>query len=375
MTIMKLYNKLQPYFIIFLSCLLSTIVLWLPFLLKIGQINFQYIYRNFDGLLYIIPAKTFYQINQIDIPGQGLIVSLPLGPKYFAAHLPLYPLFIRLFAYVFGYLKSMLFVNVFFTVGLSAFFFYLLKQLKLSEKPLVLTLVFLFLPRFLVVRSVGAPESLFIFLILLSLYFFEKSRYWLAGIFGCLATMTKTPGVLLVAVYFLVFIEQYLKTKKLSLSMISILLIPLGLFLVFLLYYFQLHDFLAYFHTGGVVKMPYPFSVFNWQAKWVGTAWLEDVIFYFFIYALTAVSLFRSKYRSFFYFSAVFFLATVFVQHRDISRYSLPLWPLACIAFEKYFTDKRFLIALLIVLPGIYLYAWNFLSYNVMPVADWRPFL
>ena len=93
------------------------------------------------------------------------------------------------------------------------------------------------------------------------------------------------------------------------------------------------------------------------------------------MYGLALINLKNSKYRSFFYFGLVFFTATLFVQHRDISRYSLPLWPLAVIAFEKFFTSKKFLIILVILLPAIFLYAWNMLLYNVMPISDWSAFL
>ena len=128
------------------------------------------------------------------------------------------------------------------------------------------------------------------------------------------------------------------------------------------------------------------FNLFNWRIGWCITRrttvrfyWKEifslDVLFYFFMYGLAIINLKDSKYRSFFYFGLIFFIATIFVQHRDISRYSLIIWPLALIAFEKFFTSKKFLIIFVIMLFAIYLYGWNFLNYNVMPIADWRPFL
>lgn len=331
----------------------------------------QYIYRNFDGPLYIIVAKTLY--NPLAIEKIGL--EVPLSPKYFAAHLPLYPVLIRAVGGILGYLKAMIFVNLAATVVLSLFFFFFLKKFKLSEKPALLVIIFLFLPKFLVVRSIGAPESLFLLFILASIYFFESENYLLAGLVGGLAAMTKTPGILLFVGYSLVFFEKWLKTKKINWRWLGIMLIPLGLFGVFGLYYKQFGDFFGYFHSGGVVPMPYIFSVFNNQAKWVSTAWLEEIIFYFFLYGLTVYSLKDNKHRSFYYFSLVFYLAILFVQHRDIPRYSLPLWPMALISYEKFFTSKKFLIIFLILLPALYLYGWNFLLYNVMPISNWKPFL
>lgn len=358
--------------------MLSTVLLWLPFILRIPTwfgLNFQghsflSIYQQFDGLLYIVPAKSWYEPKLIE--KLGLEAGLPL--EYFAAHLPLYPFFIRLFAFI-GYLKSLVFVNILFTCFLALFFYYLLQKFELTKKPLLLVTVFLFLPRFFVVRTVGAPESLFMLLILLSLFFFEKKNYVLAGIFGGLSAMTKTPGILLFVAYVLTFFEQYLHHRKFRFSWLFILFIPLGLFGVFWLYLQKYGNFFAYFNTGGVVPLLYPFSVFNYQGKWIGTGWLEDIFFYFFMYGYSVLVFKDFKYRSFFYFSLVFFIATTFIQHRDISRYSLPLWPLACIALEQYFTSKKFFIVFLILLPGIFLYSWNFLLFNIMPVSIWQPYL
>jgi len=309
-------------------------------------------------------------------------LELALPAKYFAAHLPFYPFLIRVFADFFNlfsiplaYFKSMIFVNLVSTIFLTLFFYFFIKKFQLSKKPLLLSFLFLFIPKFLVVRSIGAPESLFIFLILLSIYFFEEKKYFLAGIFGGLSTMTKTPGILLFFSYGLVFLEKMVKAKKANWRWIGIVLIPLGLLAVFVLYAFQYGDFFAYFNTGGVVPMPYPFSVFNFRAKWVGTAWIEEMVFYFFLYALTVCNLKDSRYRSFFYFSLVFYTAVIFVQHKDIPRYSLPLWPMALISLEKFFTSKKFLIIFILLLPAIYLFAWNFIIYNIMPISNWQPYL
>lgn len=344
--------------------------------INISEPGFLTIYKHYDGPLYVVPAKTFYNPQAI----KNLHLEMTAPTKYFAAHLPLYPALIRVVKEMgifgqLGYLKSMLSVNLLATIGLVLFFYYLLKKFKLTKNPLVLASVLLFLPRFLVVRSVGAPESLFILMILLSLFFFEKDRFWLAGFFGGLATMTKTPGLLLFGAYGLVFIERILRDRKINWNWLGILLIPFGLLIVFGIYAVQYKDFLAYFHSGDNIHLVFPYSVFNFQKTWVGTAWLEEIIFYYFMYGLSVIYLKDSRYRSFFYFGLVFFTATLFVQHRDISRYSLPLWPLALIAFEKFFTSKRFLLICVILLPAIFIYAWNLLLYNVMPISNWAAFL
>lgn len=366
-------RRIYSYLILTLIVLISTFVLW-------RGVGFLTIYKHYDGPIYVVVAKTFY--DQVKI--EQLKLETTLSPKYFAAHLPLYPALIRVVKEIgevggiwgkLGYLKAMVGVNLLATIGLVLFFYYLLKKFKLTKNPLMLASVLLFLPRFLVVRSAGAPESLFILLILLSLYFFEKEKFWLAGLFGGLSAMTKTPGILLFAGYGLVFVERLIKEKKVNWHWLGIILIPLGLLGVFVIYGIQYKDFFAYFNSGDNIHLVFPYSVFNFQRPWVGTAWLEDIIFYYFIYGLAIIYLKDIKYRSFFYFSLVFFIATLFVQHRDISRYFLPLWPLALIAMSKFFTSKKFLIIFIILLPAIFLFAWNFLLYNVMPISDWSAFL
>lgn len=379
---LKLYTKIKPYAIITCITTIATIVLWLPFIfhfpsingIRIETPNFQTIFKHYDGPLYIIPAKTLYDIND------PLFETHPLGltTNYFAAHLPLYPLFIRIFAPLMGYLKSMIVVTLFFSIVFFNFFYYGVKKLKISAHPLALTFVMLFItPRFLVVRSIGSPEPLFLLMILVSVYFFIQKKYIYAGIAGGLATMTKTPGILLFIGYCIYTIHQYIKTKKIELKSLWLLLIPGGLLLVFLFYWRQYGDFFAYFHSGDNLHLVFPpFSVFNFQKVWVSTAWLEEIIFFYFFYLLAIFQLYSHQtLRPAFYFMLVFFIATILVQHRDISRYSLPMLPFAVIAYEKFFTSKKFLLVLILLLPAIYLYAWNFLLYNVAPITDWRPFL
>ena len=375
----KLYNKFLTQLIIVGIVIVSSLLVWLPFLLKssnwfglaIPSSNFQYVLRHFDGPLYVVAAKTLYDPEAI--VNLGLENMLP--PIYFAAHLPLYPLLIRLVTPVFGYLKSMLFVNILFSCLLALLFYECVKRFNLTKHPLLLTTIFLFLPRFLVVRSVGAPESLFMFFILGSLFAFEKENYLLAGLFGGLASATKTPGILLFATYILVLIERFIRKRRINGGVGLLLFIPSGLLAVFFLYFQRYGDFFAYFKSGDNIHLVAPYAVFNFQKIWVGTAWLEDIVFYFFLYVLTALFLKESRYRSFFYFSVVFTLAVLFVQHRDIARYSLPLWMMFCITFERFLTSKKFIYASIILLPAIYMYAWNFMLFNIMPISNWAPFL
>ncbi len=374
-----LYTKARPYFAIFFIIIVSTVILWLPFYsrvstwiaLPIEQNNFRYIFRHFDGLLYVIAAKTFYNAEELG----KIVLDVSLDPRYYAAHLPLYPMTLIALAPFVGYLKALVVSTVGFTIAVSVLFYFVLRKFNLTKHPLALTTIFLFLPRFLVVRAVGAPESMFLFFILLSLFAFEKKYYLLAGIAGALAAMTKSPGILLFPALFMALLERFSKTKKFELPSLWIFLIPCGFLAVCLIYAVQYGNFFAYFQSGDNIHLTYPFSAFNYSKRWIGTAWLEEIVFYFMMYSLAVVTLARHHLRSLYYFGIIFFGAVIFVEHRDIARYSLPLWPLACIAFEKQFTDKRFLLAAAVISPALFFYAWNFMSQNVMPVSNWAPFI
>ena len=74
-------------------------------------------------------------------------------------------------------------------------------------------------------------------------------------------------------------------------------------------------------------------------------------------------------------FSAVFFTLTLFIAHRDLVRYVLPLVPFLFVAFSDILIKKEFKIALGVIIIPIFLYSLAFISQNVMPISNWAPFL
>jgi hypothetical protein len=90
---------------------------------------------------------------------------------------------------------------------------------------------------------------------------------------------------------------------------------------------------------------------------------------------LGVIYLFKQKRVDLGIFAAVFFYTTLFISHRDIARYSLPMMPFLLIAFEPFLVKKEFKIAFAVILLPIFLYAINFIAGNTLPIADWAPFL
>ena len=382
-------RKTKEIVLIIIATLASTICLWLPFFsnqakflgFPIPSGGMKTIFANYDGPNYIIIAKTWYETSLI-----ASLFSLPLPLEYYPAHFPAYPFLIRIIGFLLPFTQAMISATVLTSVAAALIFYLFLNHFKLSQNPFWLTLIFLFLPaRFFIVRSVGAPESLFIFAILASFYFFKEKKYWLAALFGSLAQVTKTPAILLFAAYIIyLFYQTHQEGNRSVRQIISqvlpralpLFLIPLSALGVFGFYLYRTGDFWAYFHSGDNFHLtPFPFQSFNSNRNWLGDIWNEDMVWLYLLSAIGVILLFKRKLIDLSIFAAVFYLATVFVAHRDLSRYSLPFFPFLLIGFDPLLQRKEFKIAFLIILPAIYLYALNFIIGNRAPVADWRPYL
>lgn len=368
---------------IFVVAVISTLLLWLPFFLRLKSFwtiplpsqGMATIMKNFDGPLYLIVAKSLYQPALINP-----VFSVSLSATYFAAHFPLYPTLIRLLGMLTTYPWAMLLITMFSSAAAGIIFYIFLKKLDLSRQPLWLTLVFLFFPaRWFIVRSVGSPEPLFISLILLSILFFSNKKYWLAGIFGGLAQLTKSPGALLFVAYTCYLIwenRKDFKISKIAKAIIPLAIIPLSLTCLFFYYKFSYGDFFAYFHSGDNIHLFWPpFQIFNPSSVWVRTFWQEEIIYLYLISTLGVIFLFKQKKMEIAFFSLIFLLSNIFVAHRDLARYQLPLYPFLLIAFEPLLAKKEFKIAFVALLVPIYLYSLAFIANNTMPIADWAPYL
>ncbi|MDO8488376.1 MAG: hypothetical protein Q7S31_03640 [bacterium] len=357
--------KIKDLAIISAVTLFSTFIVW-------GFTGIDVIRRNFDGPYFAVVANSWYSFDRI-----RLAFSFPLPLEYYAAHFPLYPALMRLAAPVFSgkLLDAGMAVTLLSTL-ISAIVLYLIAHRLKWPQPLFVSLVWLFMwPRIWAVRSIASPETLFILAIIGSLFFFETKRYWLAGVAGALATLTKSPGVILFAAYGLWSIDQYIKTKKINWQIYPVLLIPLALVALFGFYFRQTGDFLAYFHSGDNIHLQLlPFKVFDSSQPWVGDFWLEDVLW---IYLVGGIGVWRAlqKKSVFGWFGLVFYSTILFVSHRDISRYSLPLVPVVLFGLSEILAKKEVRWGLmLLIIPSLF-YTLNFLAHNTVAISNWAPFV
>lgn len=374
-----------------LFAIVPTLLVWVPFYFRFDSLlniplpaqGMGTVIANYDGPLFIVVAKTFYNADLIKS-----LFSFPLPVEYYAAHFPLFPFLIKLLSPIFGFPYAMITVTMLSSVAAVYFFYKLAGSYTGGKNLLWLTFVFSVFPaRWLIVRSVGASEPLFIAVVLASLYFFKNKKYWLAGITGALSILTRSPGILLFiayAGYILVpsakqiatyDFKKYLNSLHLT-KVYPLLLIPLALVGLFYYYSIVFGDFWAYFNSGDNIHLFFPpFQIFNYAATWVGTFWLEEVIFVYLLGFLGLYNLVTKGYKMLAWFVGVFFVSTLFVSHRDIIRYALPIVPFIMIGWKDLISRTEFKLAMVLIIIPIYLFSVVYISQNVMPISDWAPFL
>jgi len=361
--------------LIIIVTFLPILLIYLPFLLKLRQLlfltikepGFANVLKNWDGPHYLMISKTWYDLAEI-----GRRLFIPIDVRYYAAHFPLFPFLIWLGSFLSSGPYAGLLLTLFFDLALNVLFYILAR--KYTRHPLFLTFVFtVFPPRYLVTRSIIAPETLMVFLMLFSLYLWEKKQYYLSSLFGFFGVLTKIQALFLFPAYLFDLIEKRIKQKGLfRKEQLFMFLIPLAFIFLSLFYYFRLGDFFAFLRAekGNNLYVYFPFSQFNAQNVWAG-AWIEDVVFYFIAMFTLTVSLWKGKQRSWFYFALFYTLFLVFIPQRDITRFAYPLLPLFLFNFQSFITSKVFKVALFVCLPAIYFYTINFMLVNQAPIADW----
>lgn len=388
---MGMFKKLKEFAFPIILTVIPTILIWIPFLVRaktfwnipLPQSGMATIVANYDGPLYLVAAKTLYSKTLISANFQ-----FPLPTEYYTAHFPLFPVLIRFFGGVMNYPYAMLFVTLVSSFLAIYFFRKLIADFLPPKEAMFATFIFAIFPaRWLVVRSIGSADPLFIASVIASLYYFRNKKYWSAGIWGAIAQLTKSPGILLFAAYLIYTAVPIIKSRivgpidrwihDLNLKKtFPVFLIPFTLILVFVFYGIIQKDFFGYFHSGDNIHLLFPpFQVFNYSAPWVGTYWLEEIIFIYLIAIIGVFRLFQKKEFLYGTFAGIFCLMIFFVSHRDISRYILPAVPFLLIGYSDLIIKKEFKIAVAILIIPIYLYSLAFISQNVMPIANWAPFL
>src|SRR5712691_4884312 len=98
-----------------------------------------------------------------------------------------------------------------------------------------------------------ANESLFVCFTLLSFYQMRHGHWWLAGLFGLLASLTRSAGLFLLLPFCYEYLRQHhFKLKMIRLDILAGLGIPAGIGVFAIYCYFQFHDLLAFLHQEAI---------------------------------------------------------------------------------------------------------------------------
>lgn len=370
--------------VVIITAIISLLLFWMPFKLNVSNwmgINFgstgmNRIVQNFDGINFLIVAKTWYNPKLIETNYQDVLSGR--RALYFSAHYPGLPALITLSDKITSgpnaLLLSILISNLLLSVGMYYFAYVFTKD---KMKAMWVAIFSLFFPaRMLADRAVGSNEPLFIFFLLMSLAFNYQKWDWYSALMGVGAVLTRSPGILLFGGYLLQIMlssqELRVKVKKI----LPYLLIPLSLLALWTFYGYQFGSFWTYFQVGGNLNIELPFSVFESRKDWVSGIWNEDLI-YLFVLIVAGIVGFAKKYKN----TGAMWLIVLYgtfvmcVAHRDLARYSLPIMPLIILTGADYLNNKYVKIGALILLIPIFMYAWQFVIANYQPIMDWTHYL
>ncbi len=343
----------RPEIWVVLASVGGSFLVYLPFL---GRM--EMVYRFWDGPNYLTVARTLYSVR-LDNP----LLRYVQTPTYFLTHLPLYPLLVRALSFL-GYQPALLVVSVAATAAGACLFFRLARDVWQVSSPLFLTILMLFLPpRWLLYRSTGATEGLYLALALASLFFFERERYGRASLFAALAAVTRITGLVFLPAYAVVLIR-----RKQWRSLAWLALIPSGLLAYGVFCAVRFGNFFAYFAPHG--EKLAMFRPFGFLPVLFQKGDYHQAEFHILLALVYAVGISRLKKDPALFWYCVFaFLLLICVSTEDWSRYFLAMAPLAIvIGYREVLGARPMMWILLLYVPLALYYAWN-----VIPLNGCRP--
>lgn len=344
--------------------LAAQLLVWLPFA---GRMDV--VVRHFDGPNYLVVAKTLYRPTEVN-PLPGYIAT----PRYFAVHLPAYPLAVRAVAPVTGWRWALLAATAIFGMASAVAFVLWISDAAPDVPWLPLLLAFLVLPpRSFLYRGLGATEAPMALFVLLALWARGRDRTGLAVAAAALASICRINGVLLVG---LLAMELLLRRRPLRALAAGVGgLAPLGL--VFAWQAAVLGKGVAFLEAHGSKPFPLPFQNVPdllGAGDWAGA---ELVVGTLLFHALAAALLWRRGRRFECALVAAHVALLSIVRETDLPRYFVTVAPLAFVlAFEDLFRDRRTALvivgfALAIALP----LAWGSVPMNLCDERVYRHLL
>ena len=343
-------RPLRPELLLVAAAIGGSFLVYAPFLGRMTDV-----YRFWDGPNYLTIARTLY-----DIRPDNPLLAYVREPRYFFVHLPMYPLIVRALSF-FGYEPALLLVSLLATAVAAVLFYRLCRDVWKLASPEFLTLVFLYLPpRWLLYRSTGSTEALYIALTLAAIFFFERSQVARASLTGALATLTRISGLMLAPAFGMVLL---LRRERLA-RLVSLLLIPGALAGYFSFCLSRTGNFFEYFSQHGD-KMS-AFLPFGFLPELFRKGLYHQVEFHILLALVYAVGTSRLRAFPTIFWYCLFELGLhLFISTEDWSRYFLAMAPFALVVGFRDVIDTR--VFRWIFTPYVVLalvYAWGVIPDN-----------
>lgn len=320
--------------------------------------------------------ENFYHLLNFDGAHYQKIAQYGYNLKFSTAFFPLYPLLIRgvssISSGVLSLPQSALFISFASFIASVCLLYRLTKSNKAVLSLLLFPLSFFFLA--------GYTESLFLFLSLLSYFFFKKKKYFWTGVVGYFATLTRFYGILLFGFLFLEYFLSLPKKKhfnlKAYLPALPLLLIPLGLVTYMVYLYFTFEDPIQFIHALELwqkSKVTFPLRTLYRYARMLLTVspsivqyWVAFFEVAFFGFGLwVSLKLWLKKKYSF----SLYLLAATLVPSFTGTLQSLPRYLVAIFPLYIFLADIKKGKWIYLVASGILQFVLLFLFLNTIFVA------
>lgn len=352
------------------------------FLKPSGLPEYIWTFGNFDGVHYLNIALHGY------------------NAQFTQAFFPVYPLVIRFLNIIFPFspIITALSISFIFFV-LTTIMFYKLLRLDYDHKISLWAIGFMLTFPTAVYFGSIYTESLFLFLVLSSLYFARKDRWFFAIFFAAISTATRIVGIallpaLLLEWYFLykdksivlIMIRNYffnkkkLYTKKIKIGKAEIVFLSCffslsGLFLYMGYLQKEYHDSMYFWHAQGVFGAQRSGSAFillpqvivryfrilttvspNLEIYWVA---FNEVLMSLMTIVILLISFFKKIRLSYIIFSLIAFIMPTFTGTlSSMPRYIMILFPIYIVLA---LTKNRYVKWLMIYLSSILLFIFTIL--------------
>jgi Gpi18-like mannosyltransferase len=228
-----------------------------------------FVHKDFDWSNS--PTQTLWHSwNRWDTGNFITIAQKGYNQIILTAFFPLYPLLMRSLAHLFfhNYLIAGLFISNMALLVISVVLYQLVLEDFDQERASRTVLYLSVFPTAFFLAS-AYNESLFLCFALLSFYQMRHGRWWMAGLFGILASLTRSAGLFLILPFCYEYLQQrQFRLKAIRLDIVSMALIPAGIGIFALFCYKQFGDPLAFSHAQ---------SAAGWsrhlEPPWMGMFW------------------------------------------------------------------------------------------------------